>query len=669
MLHPNLRRLLPFAAFLFFACIAVIVWENQNKHRRELILRHTETSAEQIRIRIEGFMNARMASLEILARRWVERRPPDFSYQRFHQFAKALYVLYPGFTEINWIDPEGIAQWVFPEQDSKTLKRRIAFQHSDSQYYDALKKVEKENKRTVTPCIEIFQGGLGFNTFRPLIYDSKIQGYLNGVFQIEFIMDTCLTKNIQKDFWVRIYEDGRLVYMNGKMSNITHWENRQAESRTIRFPGKIWQLDLEPRAALYTPGGIRNFLLPAFGLAVAAVLALLLHLLFQRMEMHRFARDRALMEVNNRKQAEDALLESEKRFRNLVENALTGILIIQDDRIVYFNPEQERLFGPIRGFQKLTDINKNIHPDDIEKIKQFSQSITSGEVRCMETDIRFYPSNKLDRTSDIRWVHCMTTLIEYQGREAILFNMMDITRTKELEHLLRIRDKMTSLGRVAAGIAHEIRNPLSGINIYLNTLAKIYNRGDSPEKIKGIINQIQSASNKIESIIRRVMDFSKPNKPKFILTDINRPIKEAVSLSSGSLRKRGIEIKNILDKNLPQCLVDYQLMEQVFLNLITNAAESMKNTDGEKKIEIASSLNKTNIIVSVSDSGPGVPEAIADKVFDPFYTTKETSTGIGLSLCHRIVTDHGGSLTLSKSKLGGAKFEIEIPVEKGAQQR
>ncbi|MBC8359338.1 MAG: PAS domain S-box protein [Desulfobacteraceae bacterium] len=367
--------------------------------------------------------------------------------------------------------------------------------------------------------------------------------------------------------------------------------------------------------------------------------------------------------IIERKRAEGALRESEQRFRDLIENSLTGISIVQDNQIIYQNPEQERLLGPLPRPFILADLG-GIHPDDVDKVKQFYNKLSSGEVRTLDTDFRFYPVGKNGNRLDMKWVYCRTNLIDYQQKEAILVNMIDVTHAKELEDVLRIQDKMSSLGRVTAGIAHEIRNPLSGINVYLNTLEKIYDREDSLGKVKQILGQLQSASNKIESIIRRVMDFSKPSAPKFILADINKPIEEAITLSAVTLRKSGIKIDKVLAEDLPPCHSDPTLIEQIILNLITNASEAMKTVDGEKKIGVASSLENNRIFLRISDSGPGVPANIKDKIFDPFYTTKSDNTGIGLSLCQRIITDHGGSLGVSSSKWGGAEFVIEIPVEK-----
>ncbi len=355
--------------------------------------------------------------------------------------------------------------------------------------------------------------------------------------------------------------------------------------------------------------------------------------------------------------------DSEQRFRNLVENSLTGISIIQDNQIVYQNQEQQKLLGPLPRSPKFEDL-KSLHPDDAEKVKEFYQNITSKEFQTLDMDFRFYSPGKMNIKSDMRWVNCRAIKIEYQGKEAVLVNLMDITKTKEMEHLLRIQDKMTSLGRVAAGIAHEIRNPLSGINVYLDTLQNIYDKEESLEKVKRIIEQLQSASNRIKSVIKRVMDFSQPSAPKYALIDINQPIEEAFNLSSVTMRKSGITIERNLTENLPLCRADPRLIEEVVLNLITNADEALKNVDGPKIIEITSSVKDNNLVIRVADSGPGVSSNVWDQIFDPFYTTKDGGTGIGLSISHRIITDHNGSLGVSVSKWGGAEFIIEIPLKK-----
>jgi len=366
------------------------------------------------------------------------------------------------------------------------------------------------------------------------------------------------------------------------------------------------------------------------------------------------------LDITEYRHAEEALNKSEQHFKDLVEHSLAGISIIQDERIVYRNPEQQRLFGPLPINYALS-VYEHIHPDDVSTVKKLYRNLLSGRQKNPGMVVRYFPSGHTDDLSDMKWIHCRATIIEYEARQAIMINMMDVTMAKELEQLLHVRDRMTSLGHVAAGIAHEIRNPLSGINIYLNALEKILARGDDLHTARDVLAKMQSASCKIESVIRRVMDFSKPSVPQFRLIRISDPIDDALALSSVTLRKTGVEVEKCLDEDLPPCHADPQLIEQVVLNLITNAAEAMKDMDDGKRIRVSASTKQESIVVSVEDSGPGIAPDRRHKIFDPFYSTKTGSTGIGLSLSHRIITDHGGSLDVGASPLGGAEFNICLP--------
>ena len=352
---------------------------------------------------------------------------------------------------------------------------------------------------------------------------------------------------------------------------------------------------------------------------------------------------------------------TENRFRELVENSLAGILLIQDNAIIYRNPEQKRLFGPLPAHFR-PDAFTGVHPEDLEKVEDAYGRVSRGEAASVDVDFRFYPQQQDDGARAMKWVFCRASRIEYQGRETVLVSMIDITRNRELEQIVRIQDKMSSLGRVAAGIAHEIRNPLSGINIYLDTLAKIYDRGEHLETVGEIITQAQAASGKIESVIRRVMDFSKPGHPQLVLVDVNQPVENALSLCAAALRRDGVVLEKDLACDLPRCRLDASLFEQVMLNLLTNAAEALRHAEA-KRIWVRTALEKEAVVIRVGDSGPGVPEGLQDKVFDPFYTTKSDGTGIGLSLCQRIINDHHGTLTVEKSAWGGAEFVIALTIE------
>lgn len=366
--------------------------------------------------------------------------------------------------------------------------------------------------------------------------------------------------------------------------------------------------------------------------------------------------------IVERKLATAALAKSEKRLNDIVENALVGISIVQEGREVYRNPELRRLIGEVEDGASFLELS-HVHPEDRKKVKASFEALMSGQLPRVDMVCRFYP--RMHQKSSLKWLYCRATRIDYRNKDAVLMNLMDISPAKEMERMLRIQDKMSSLGRVAAGIAHEIRNPLSGINIYINTLEKLLRKPGQEEKIDGILAQLKSASTKIENVIRRVYDFARPTEPQFESADINHPVREAIDLAAAILRKKGVQVETDLAGNLSLCRFDAQLIEQVLLNLITNAAETLNQEKTPGRIGIQTRQRGNHIRIRVEDSGDGIPEDLREKIFDPFYTTKHGSSGIGLSISQRIVEDHGGTLTVEDGKWGGAAFTITLPVAEG----
>ena len=154
-----------------------------------------------------------------------------------------------------------------------------------------------------------------------------------------------------------------------------------------------------------------------------------------------------------------------------------------------------------------------------------------------------------------------------------------------------------------------------------------------------------------------------------VRTNINVSLEEAIKLSLVTMRKNDIKIEKSLAPNLPPCYADPHLIEQVVLNLITNAAKAMENSNGNKRVQIKSSARNNTLRIQVADSGPGVPFELREKIFDPFFTTKDDGSGIGLNIAQRIVADHNGSISLDSSKWGGAEFKIELPIERRISTR
>ena len=224
---------------------------------------------------------------------------------------------------------------------------------------------------------------------------------------------------------------------------------------------------------------------------------------------------------------------------------------------------------------------------------------------------------------------------------------------------------MASLGHVAGAIAHEIRNPLSGINVLLEGIRENYADPEAAEDILQLLDETQKASDKIARVIRRVLDFSKPTAVKMTLSPIQAPVEEAVQLTRVTLRKNGITLDQRLSPNLPRLHIDPQLIEQVVLNLINNAVAALAQHEGAKRILITNHREGNHLSICVADSGPGVRDELQSKVFEPYFTTRSDGSGIGLSLCQRIANEHGGAIDVARSEvLGGAEFRLRLPLEK-----
>jgi PAS domain S-box-containing protein len=384
-----------------------------------------------------------------------------------------------------------------------------------------------------------------------------------------------------------------------------------------------------------------------------------------------------IRDITERKKAEEVVRESEERFRSLVEHSLVGFFLVQKGKVVFLNPEQENLFGTPPEDFPLESLGSRIHIEDLSRFTALLLAIHGGDGRVHETNFRFIPFGPADAEAGpgdsgfsgraYRWVHCRTSPTLYRREKATLVNMVDITQFKEFERIALIQEKMASLGQVAAGIAHEIRNPLSGLNLYLSAGERMVAgadgvSGETLEDLRTAFSQMKSVSGKIERIVRRVMEFARPEPLRLEFIDVREAVHEAVQLSAATVRKRGVRLEEMSCGNLPRCRADVRLLEQVLLNLITNAVQAMERWAGEKRIEIGCAAEGGHIRITVADSGPGVPPHLRHRIFEPFFTTKKEGTGIGLSISHKIVSDHGGFLTVGTSKWGGALFTIGIPI-------
>ncbi len=358
------------------------------------------------------------------------------------------------------------------------------------------------------------------------------------------------------------------------------------------------------------------------------------------------------------------LVVDEMLFQTLMESICIGLMVVEDDRVVYQNSEQERILGGRLSVPcSLQQLIESIHGDDRRHFETLCRNLPPGEPGPLDTIVRLEPPEGRD-TEGLRWVSCRSSSIELQGRQATLIHMMDITRLRDLERSVLQQEKMASLGHVAAGIAHEIRNPLTGINVYLDAIRASFEDGGNDEETLHLISEAQATANKIEKVIKRVLDFARPSELRLRPTSVNEAIHEAAKLAAPVLRKGAIGLELDLASDLPQVYGDMQLLEQVFLNLISNAGIVLSGVEGERRIRISTSSHQASVLIRIDDSGPGIAPELRERVFDPFFTTGSHGMGIGLGISKKIISDHKGEIDIAGSPLGGARFNIVIPIEK-----
>jgi PAS domain S-box-containing protein len=350
-----------------------------------------------------------------------------------------------------------------------------------------------------------------------------------------------------------------------------------------------------------------------------------------------------------------------------VESTIIGFSIVQDGRVVFMNPALQEILGAKCVPCAVEELVRGaIHPSDAPTFLARLASLRNGESDRRTMDLRLR-RRRTGGGHDLGWVRLHVTDIPWRGKKAILASVMDVSKAKELEMIALNQERLATLGKVASGIAHEIRNPLSALNIQVARMQQIAE--DAPgldaasrDAVRRALTGVVAASGKIEAVIRRALDFSRPLSIPMAALSINECIREAAEMAASLLVQNGVALSTALAEAQPRCRGDRHLLEQVFLNLLLNASQAMEGQPEARKIRVASDVDGDSVVVSIADTGPGVPEELRDRIFEPFFTTRPSGTGIGLSISRKIVVEHGGSIGIGKSALGGALFTVSLPL-------
>jgi signal transduction histidine kinase len=236
------------------------------------------------------------------------------------------------------------------------------------------------------------------------------------------------------------------------------------------------------------------------------------------------------------------------------------------------------------------------------------------------------------------------------------------TQQARYNHLAFQTEKLSALGRMAAGIAHEINNPLGGILLYSSNLVKkVPREGPLKEGLEIIINETM----RCKTIIQDLLEFSREKEPEKTSANVNQIINKTLSMLENEFRLRHIHVDKDLSGNIPDVLVDVNQMHQVFVNLLLNAAEaSQENGVINIRSRMVPALGR--IRVEIADNGCGIAPEHLTKVFEPFFTTKPKGTGLGMAVTYRIIRNHQGKIRVSSQPGEGTRFTIEMPLHRDA---
>src|ERR1700733_9334198 len=237
----------------------------------------------------------------------------------------------------------------------------------------------------------------------------------------------------------------------------------------------------------------------------------------------------------------------------------------------------------------------------------------------------------------------------------------DVTGERQIQSKLLQTEKMAAVGQLVSGIAHELNNPLTSIMGYGQLLL---GQGLAPEQYSEASKVFQQAE-RARRIVKNLLYFARENEPERTRVDLNEIVERTLALRSYELRVQNILVECALASDLPETMADPYQLQQVVLNLLTNAEQALLQERGQGKVTIKTRVADGNrIAIEISDDGPGVPWGIASRIFDPFFTTKPpgVGTGLGLSIVYGIVKQHDGEVTFENQHGGGARFVVELPV-------
>lgn len=375
-------------------------------------------------------------------------------------------------------------------------------------------------------------------------------------------------------------------------------------------------------------------------------------------------------DVSERWRAISALQESEERFRLVVEGAPDGVVILHGERIHFLNPRAAKLLGVADAEAAVgRSIQEFLHPDDAPLAAQrISALYETGQLSREPAEYRSRNAEGEEISVEISAIP-----IEIGGEHAILAFARDITERKAIQGRLAEAERLTALGVLSAGVAHEINNPLAYVLLNLEYLKRELPRlAENPSLLPDLMVRVRDAchgAERVATIVRDLRTFARADDSHSGPVDLRDVIEAAINIAGNTLRQRARLIRDYRD--VPLVEANANRLEQVFLNLLLNAAQAMPDGNPEQnEIRIRVYGDGARAIAEVEDTGEGIPDHVLGRIFEPFFTTKPVGvgTGLGLPICRSIVTTHGGTIEVDTRLHHGSVFRVILPASPPARK-
>jgi len=371
-----------------------------------------------------------------------------------------------------------------------------------------------------------------------------------------------------------------------------------------------------------------------------------------------------IRDISQRKQTEQGLKERKEQYFTLVEHGNDGIAIVQNGLIIYANSKIKEMSGYQLEEILEKPFTQFVSPEQRKTVEKYYQKRIGGQESAGR-----YEARLINKQGQEVYVEISASIIEYEGQIADIAIVRDLTANKQAElENRKLRDKaemasrLAAIGEMAAGIAHEINNPLTGVIGFSELLAT---RGDLPKEVMADLQIINHGSQRVVEIVKRLLTFARQNKPVKTRLDVHELLDNTLEFRSYVFKTANIEVIRQYDPKLPWITADPGQLQQVFLNIFINAEQAMRKVHDGGKITITTTRKDQFLSIRIADDGPGMTPEVKAKIFQPFFTTKgpKDGTGLGLSLAMAIILDHHGTIEVESEYGQGTAFTINLPLD------